>query len=341
MRLKSEANLETEGRPVLTLNNLRTYLYTSKGVVRAVDGVSFEIPAGEILGLVGESGSGKTMTGLSIMRLLPSPPARIADGNILFEGKDLAQIPEAEMRKLRGRRVSMVFQDPLTALNPLMRVGEQVAEVIRTHSTQTKEQAADNAVEILKMVGIPEPATLYMQYPFELSGGMRQRVVIAMAIAVRPRLLIADEPTTNLDATIQAQVLSLLRKIREEQGTSIMLITHNLGIVAWVCDRVAVIYAGKIVELGSTYNVLKNPAHPYTQALLRAVPRLDSERGELESIPGEVPAQPLPVSDECRFNTRCPFAKSICKDQEPPMIQIGENHWASCFIYSKDWEKLA
>src|SRR5437870_5747019 len=338
--LKEVADHDRASGSLLSIERLRTHLFTSKGVVKAVDGVSFDIKPHEIMGLVRESGSGKTMTGLSIMQLLPSPPAKIVDGRIMFNGEDLTKIPDDEIRKIRGSKISMVFQDPLTSLNPLIRVGKQVSEVIQIHSSLPKEPALSKAIEILEQVGIPEARTVASQYPFELSGGMRQRVMIAAAVASRPELLIADEPTTNLDTTIQAQVLSLLRQIRDTQGTSILLITHNLGIVAWICDRVAVLYAGRLVEIGPTNAVLRNPSHPYTQALLRSVPRIDSERGKLETIAGEVPRLTRLPINECHFHPRCPYAKSVCKSEEPDLIQIGKDHFASCFIYSKDWEQI-
>jgi len=321
---------------LLEVSNLKTYLYTSSGVIRAVDDVSFHIQRREIFGIVGESGSGKTMTALSIMRLLPSPPAKIVSGNVRLDGADLVTLTEDKMREIRGNKVSMIFQDPLTSLNPLMKVGTQIAEVSRVHGKATKGEAERHAVELLEMVGIPEAKTRASSYPFELSGGMRQRVMIAIALAANPELIIADEPTTNLDATIQAQILSLLKDIRATQGASVLVITHNLGIVAWICDRVAVMYAGKIVELGPTRLVLRNPLHPYTKALLKSVPRVDTERGKLETIPGEVPKL-IYSNPSCGFSPRCEYAKSICKSKDPYMIEAEPRHWVSCFIYSEEW----
>ena len=329
----------TEEEPLVAVRNLKTYLNTSKGVVKAVDDVSFDIQKGEILGIVGESGSGKTMTALSIMRLLPSPPAEIVSGSINLDGEDLVGLPDDRMREIRGSKISMIFQDPLTSLNPLMKVGTQIAEVSQIHNKASKEESERRAIELLKLVGIPEAETRASEYPFELSGGMRQRVMIAIALAANPELIIADEPTTNLDATIQAQILSLLKKIRDKQNTSVLMITHNLGIVAWICDRVAVMYAGKIVEFGPTKLVLQNPFHPYTKALLNSVPRMDTEKGKLETIPGEVPVM-VGMPANCHFNPRCTYAKSICRTTEPYMIEVEPNHWASCFVYSEGWDKL-
>ena len=323
----------------MSARNLKTYLNTSKGVVKAVDDVSFDIQKGEILGIVGESGSGKTMAALSIMRLLPTPPAEIVSGKIDLDGEDLVSLPEDRMRDIRGSKISMIFQDPLTSLNPLMRVGTQIAEVSRIHNKATKEESEERAIELLKLVGIPEAETRASEYPFELSGGMRQRVMIAIALAANPELIIADEPTTNLDATIQAQILSLLKKIRDKQNTSVLMITHNLGIVAWICDRVAVMYAGKIVEFGPTRLVLQNPLHPYTKALLKSVPRMDTEKGKLETIRGEVPVM-VGMPSDCHFNPRCPYAKSICRTSDPYMIEVEPKHLVSCFVYSEGWEKI-
>jgi peptide/nickel transport system ATP-binding protein len=329
---------QQQGAPLMRVENLKTYLYTSKGVVKAVDDVSFDIMKGEILGIVGESGSGKTMTALSLMRLIPTPPAKIVSGKIELDGEDLVSLPENKMREIRGSKISMVFQDPLTSLNPLMKVGSQIGEVLRVHNKQTtKDEANQRAVELLKMVEIPEAETRASQYPFELSGGMRQRVMIAIALAANPELIIADEPTTNLDATIQAQVLSLLKSAREKQGTSILVITHNLGIIAWICDRVAVMYAGRVVESGPTKLVLENPLHPYTKALLKSVPRIDNERGKLETIPGEVPKL-MRLAPSCHFNPRCPFAMSVCTTTDPMMVQAEPNHWVSCFLFSEGKE---
>jgi oligopeptide/dipeptide ABC transporter ATP-binding protein len=322
----SESN-KTEA--LLSVRGLRTDILTPRGIVRAVDGVSFDIKPGEILGIVGESGSGKTMTALSIARLLPSPPAEVRSGTIVMNGRDLLLLPESEMRRVRGQEISMVFQDPLTSLNPLMKVGDQISETMRVHGSIDKKTAHETALEILRQVGMPEPEARFSEYPFELSGGMRQRVMIAIAIAASPRLIIADEPTTNLDATIQAQILSLLESIRDTKGTSILLITHNLGIVALVCDRVAVMYAGRLVEIGPTPRVLSNPLHPYTKALMNAIPRIDTV-GKLEAIPGA-----------CNFNPRCPFARNICRTKDPPSAEVEEDHAVDCFIYTEGWQEAS
>jgi oligopeptide/dipeptide ABC transporter ATP-binding protein len=321
---------------LLRVKDLRTHILTPRGVVKAVDGVSFDIKPGEILGIVGESGSGKTMTALSIAGLLPSPPAEIKSGQVEMNGRDLLRLTESEMREVRGQEISMVFQDPLTSLNPLMKVGDQISETIRVHRKTDRTAARGTALEILRQVGMPEPEARSSEYPFELSGGMRQRVMIAIAIAASPRLIIADEPTTNLDATIQAQILSLLKSIRDTKGTSILLITHNLGIVAWVCDRVAVMYAGRVVEMGPTRKVLGNPLHPYTKALISAIPRIDTH-GKLEAIPGDIPSL-IDLPEACNFNPRCPLARDVCRRKDPPSVEVEEDHAADCFVYTEDWQ---
>jgi oligopeptide/dipeptide ABC transporter ATP-binding protein len=324
---------------LLSVRDLRTQIHTPRGVVSAVDGVSFDIMPGEILGIVGESGSGKTMTALSIAGLLPSPPAEIKSGSIEMNGRDLLLLPESEMREVRGQEISMVFQDPLTSLNPLMKVGDQISETIWVHRRTDRKSARETALEILRQVGMPEPEARASEYPFELSGGMRQRVMIAIAIAASPKLIIADEPTTNLDATIQAQILSLLKSIRDTKGTSILLITHNLGIVAWVCDRVAVMYAGRLVEIGPTQQVLANPLHPYTKALISAIPRIDTA-GRLEAIPGDIPSL-INMPEACNFNPRCPLARDVCRKKDPPTVEVEKSHSADCFVYTEDWQEAS
>ena len=323
----------------LEVSNLKTYFYTRKGVVKAVDGVSFEIRRGEIFGLVGESGCGKSVTALSIIKLIPKPPGEIVGGNIVFDGETISDKNEAEMTKVRGRKISMIFQDPLTSLDPIMKIGTQIEETIKLHSAINKEKAKQRVLQVLKDVGIPDPALRVEQFPFQLSGGMRQRVMIAIALAANPELLLADEPTTNLDVTIQAQILELLRNIRNNKGVSILLITHNLGIVAWMCNRVAVMYAGKIVEYGKTKEVFKNPMHPYTTLLLKSIPRLDHGRSRLDSIEGDVPDL-LNVPIGCRFHTRCPNAKQICINNEPALTELESEHHVSCLMYNKEiWDK--
>jgi peptide/nickel transport system ATP-binding protein len=332
---QGKLKMQTATQPILQVQDLQTYLYTERGVVKAVDGVSIHVNKGEIFGLVGESGSGKTMTALSIMRLVPSPPGRIVSGQIILDGADIISLREKEMLAIRGKKVSMVFQDPLVSLNPIMRVGDQISETVKFQMHLDKSQAQTRTIELLQSVGIPEAQVRARQYPFEMSGGMRQRIMIALALSCSPTLLIADEPTTNLDVTIQAQILELLRKITREFNTSIMLITHSMGIVAWLCDRVGVMYAGKIVEQGKTKDVFRNPMHPYTQALLKAIPKTADSSESLYSIQGDVPNM-ITVPSGCRFNPRCEFAKEICRSREPQLVEIERDHFVRCLMYETD-----
>jgi len=326
---------EMQHNHLLEVVGLKTYFFTRRGLVRAVDDVSFKIDKGDVFGLVGESGCGKSVTALSILKLVPDPPGKIVSGRVLFEGENLLLKSEKEMEDIRGHKISMVFQDPLTSLDPIVRVGDQIVEAIRAHTDMNPKKAWEKAVKILSEVGIPDAEIRARQYPFQLSGGMKQRVMIAIALVTEPHLLIADEPTTNLDVTIQAQILALLRDIQSRTGRSILFITHNLGIVAWLCNKLAVMYAGRIVEYGSTRSIFYNPLHPYTKLLLKAVPRIDASRSVLESIEGDVPDLMNPPSG-CRFHPRCPFAKSICSTIEPPMIEAEKEHFAACLIYDKE-----
>ena len=316
------ANCEGEDSPlvsgsVLSVRNLQTHFFTRRGVARAVDGVSLTLHPGETLGIVGESGSGKTVTSLSVLRLVP-PPGRIVGGEILFEGRDLAALPETELRKIRGRRISMVFQDPMSSLNPFLTVGDQVAETLRIHESLPRRAALRRAAEVLDKVGIPKPESCLPDFPHRFSGGMRQRVMIAMALVSNPKVLIADEPTTALDVTIQAQVLDLFERIKSEFQTSILLITHNLGIVAGIADRVSVMYAGKVVESAPTEELFRNPRHPYTLALLRAVPRPGDPNQTVAPIPGSPPdLTRLPPG--CSFHDRCPLREDRCREEVPPL----------------------
>jgi peptide/nickel transport system ATP-binding protein len=308
---------------VLEIRDLVTEFRTDAGTVRAVDGVSFEIPARSTLGVVGESGSGKSVTALSVMRLIAAP-GRIASGSIRYASKDLMALPAAEMRKIRGNRIAMIFQEPMTSLNPVFTAGEQVAEAVRLHQGKSKSEARKAAIEMFKLVGIPSPEERVDAYPHQLSGGMRQRVMIAMALACKPDLLIADEPTTALDVTIQAQILDLLRSLQKELGMSILLITHDLGVVAETCDEVVVMYAGRIVERAKTDVLFAAPRHHYTAGLLRSVPSYDdgAERSRLVEIKGMVPSlAELPVG--CKFVDRCPAAQELCRTDEPQLIQLG------------------
>ncbi len=321
--------------PLLEVRNLKTYFYTEDGVVKAVDGVDFYVRPGEVLGLVGESGCGKSVTSLSIMRLI-SRPGKIVEGEILFEGKDLVQAREEEMVQMRGNRLSMIFQQPQTALNPVFKVGDQIAEVLHIHQGMGREAGLARAIELLQMVGIPEPARRAEAYPHELSGGMAQRVMIAMGLACVPKLLIADEPTTALDVTIQAQILDLMRNLRENIGTAIILITHDLGVVAEMCERVAVMYAGQIVEQADVETIFARPLHPYTQGLIGSIPILGKLKDRLEVIPGSVPNL-VNLPPGCRFAPRCLAREKhnlqICADQSPELLEVEHAHLARCWLY--------
>ena len=319
--------------PILQIRDLRTYFHIKEGVVRAVDGVSYCLNPGEILGLVGESGCGKSVSALSILQLVDRPPAEIHSGEILFEGKNLLDLTEKEMRKVRGRSISMIFQEPMTSLNPVLSIGHQISEVLTFHQGLSPKEARERAVDLLKLVGIPSPKRRIEEYPHLLSGGMRQRVMIAMAIACDPKVLIADEPTTALDVTIQAQILDLMMNLQKELGTAILLITHDLGIIAETAKRVTVMYAGRIVEEADVITLFKDPLHPYTQGLLRSIPRIDTagERRRLEEIPGTVPdLYHLPKG--CAFFERCPVGQERCQHEEPELQQVGDGHQVRCWI---------
>jgi peptide/nickel transport system ATP-binding protein len=323
-----------EGPPLLRIRGLRTYFYTESGVAKAVDGVDLDIAEGEVLGLVGESGSGKSVTALSILRLIPDPPGRIADGEVLFKGRDLLKLSWDEIRDIRGNDISMVFQEPMTSLNPVFTIGMQVMEVILAHEDVSKEEAHRRSVEILTEVGIPDAEERMKQYPHHFSGGQRQRVMIAMALVLNPALLIADEPTTALDVTIQAQILDLMLEMKERRkGASILLITHNLAVVAETCDRVAVMYGGKIQEIAGIDALFNTPFHPYTYGLLGSIPSVDGAKAQrLTVIPGSVPdIHHLPVG--CKFVTRCPYAFEPCPEIEPPLIEDAPGHWVRCHLY--------
>ncbi|EHL99612.1 dipeptide ABC transporter, ATP-binding protein DppD [Acetobacteraceae bacterium AT-5844] len=314
---------------LLRVEGLRTVFKTSSGLVRAVDGVDLSVARGRTLGIVGESGCGKSMLSLSIMRLVP-PPGRTVDGKVLLDGKDILELSATEMRQVRGGQIAMIFQEPMTSLNPVHTVGWQLVEAMRVHSP--KESAAslkEQAIAALKRVRIPSPERRFDEYPHQLSGGMRQRVMIAMALACRPRLLIADEPTTALDVTVQAQILDLLRELQAETGMSIILITHDLGVVAEMADDVAVMYAGKVVERTSARALFEDPQHPYTLGLLGSVPRLDEDRDRLLAIDGAVPP-PFAFPEGCRFNPRCPFAIAPCRTELPPLREVAPGHEVAC-----------
>ncbi|MBA3671712.1 MAG: ABC transporter ATP-binding protein [Gemmatimonadaceae bacterium] len=317
--------------PLLALENLRTYFYTDTGVARSVDGVSFHVNAGETLGVVGESGCGKSVTALSILRLV-RPPGRIENGSaIRFEGKDLLALNEGDMQRVRGNRIAMVFQEPMTALNPVFTVGNQIGEVARIHAGMSKKDAHAKAIEMLELVGIPAPEQRADEYPHQLSGGMRQRVVIAMALVMNPALIIADEPTTALDVTIQAQILELLADLSKRLGTSVLLITHDLGVVAENCARVIVMYAGEVVEEATTADLFARAHHPYTEGLLGAMPRVGGTAERLATIPGTVPP-PTAWPEGCRFRERCPYSWERCEREHPPLYQIGDGHVSRCHL---------
>ena len=320
---------------LLEVKDLRTEFFSSKkSSVTAVADVSFDINKGEILGLVGESGCGKSVTSLSIMQLLKDTPGKITNGQIILDGVDLVKAPAEEIRKIRGGKMSMIFQEPMSALNPSMRIDKQMIETIRLHSNKTKEEALAHAAEMLKKVGIPDPPRVLKNYPHQLSGGMSQRVMIAMAMSNDPKLLIADEPTTALDVTIQAQILDLMKKIQKEEDSSILLITHDLGVVAEMCSRVIVMYAGKIVEEAPVEILFGNPSHPYTQGLIASVPKLGSGVKVLPSIPGSVPDL-ASMPEGCRFAPRCKYATDKCRKLNPELFQIGENHRCRCWLMDK------
>ena len=315
-------------QPLLELDGLRTYFFTDIGTARSVDGVSYQINPGETLGVVGESGCGKSVTALSIMGLIPQPPGRIVEGAIRFRGRDLTKLSDKELREIRGNEIAMIFQEPMTSLNPVYTVGDQIMEAILIHEQVPRAEARARAIDMLGKVGIPSPEKRVDEYPHQMSGGMRQRVMIAMALACGPELLIADEPTTALDVTIQAQILDLMNQLQEETGTAILLITHDLGVVAETCDRVVVMYAGKVAEYTDVYRLFERPAHPYTDALFRSLPDLDGERGELPTIPGMVPSA-VAFPEGCRFRDRCRFADALCTE-EPPLIEIDHGHHVAC-----------
>ena len=316
---------------LLTVRDLKTYFHTDAGVARAVDGVSFEVMPRETIGIVGESGCGKSVTSLSIMRLI-RPPGRIEAGSrVELEGRNVLELPEPEMRKIRGNRIAMIFQEPMTSLNPVFTIGEQIAEVARVHASATRREAWDRAVEMLQLTGIPAPAQRAKEYPHQLSGGMRQRVMIGMALMMNPALLIADEPTTALDVTIQAQILELLQQLQERFGMSIILITHDLGVIAEMAQRVLVMYAGEIVEQASVAELFAHPHHPYTEGLLAAMPTLGAARDRLAVIPGTVPP-PTRWPAGCRFHERCPYAWDRPEREHPPLFEVGASHWSRCFL---------
>ena len=326
--------MENTNNNILEIKNLHTYFYTDSGVIKSVDGVDIELREGTTLGIVGESGSGKSVTALSVIGLLMGTTGKVAEGEILFEGRDLTKLDDEERRKMRGEKISMIFQEPMTSLNPVMKIGDQITECILMHNNISKQEAWDKAVEMLKLTGVPRVERMMKEYPFQLSGGQRQRVMIAMALVCKPKILIADEPTTALDVTIQAQILDLMENLKQKTGTSILFITHDLGVVAEVCDDVVVMYSGRVVEKGDVRSIFASPSHPYTKGLLASIPKLGECAEELESIPGNVP-NPKYMPQGCKFAPRCSCAFDKCREEEPGFYDVGEGHMSRCWLCEK------
>ena len=326
--------MNTSNGNLLEVRNLRTYFELEEGTVRAVDGITFNLQRGETLGIVGESGSGKSVTNLSIIRLIPSPPGKIVSGEIIFDGQDILLLSESEIRKIRGRRIAMIFQDPMTSLNPFMKISRQLMEMTQLHLGYDTSRAYEHAIKMLETVGIPDARSRVDNYPHEFSGGMRQRVMIAMALSCEPELLIADEPTTALDVTIQAQILELIREIKQQTGTSVILITHDLGVVAGMTDHLIVMYAGKVFEQARTEELFALPGNPYTKGLLRSVPDPLSVQGELYQIPG-LPPDVAHLPPGCPFAPRCERVEQICREEFPPFVEIAADHHSLCHFASE------
>ena len=320
---------------LLEVKNLKTYFYTDDGVVKSVDDVSFSVEKGKTLGIVGESGCGKSITSLSIMQLVETPPGKIVGGEILYQGENLLEKNKDQMRKIRGGEIAMIFQEPMTSLNPVFTVGKQIMEALMLHTDLDKAQAKERAIEMLKLVKIPLPEKRFNEYPHQLSGGMRQRVMIAMALSCNPKLLICDEPTTALDVTIQAQVLEMMKGLRDKYNTSMLMITHDLGIVAEICDEVSVVYAGRVIEHGTLEDIFKNTRHPYTEGLFNSLPNLENRQAELKPIKGLMP-DPSNLPKGCAFCPRCEYATEICKTQKPPRTYRNDTHYVECHLYNKD-----
>ena len=333
---KSVKPVFSRGKAVLKVNNLKTFFWTDEGLVKAVNGLSYQVNEGESVGLVGESACGKSVSALSIMRLIPYPPGRIVDGEIIFEGRDLLKISEQEMREVRGNKIAMIFQEPSTSLNPVLTVSRQLTESLELHHGWSREGAREEAIKLLELVGMPDPAVRVGYYPHQFSGGMQQRIMIAMALSCNPKVLIADEPTTAVDVTVQAQLLEILDDLRRRFGTAVIIITHNLGVVARYVDRVIVMYAGRLVEKASTVDLFTHPQHPYTKGLLKSVPRLDlpkaSELGAIDGLPPNLARLPI----GCAFQPRCQWAFDRCQLETPDLEEVGRNHWSACFR----WQEL-
>lgn len=330
--INEELEKKRKSKDLVEFKNLKTHFFTEDGIVKAVNDVSFKIKEGETVGVVGESGCGKSVTAMSLMRLIPNPPGRIVAGEILFEGRNVLNLSDSEMREIRGNEISVIFQEPMTSLNPVFTIGEQIEEVIILHQNLSKVEARKKAIEMLKLVGIPRAEEVVDSYPHELSGGMRQRAMIAMAVSCNPKLLIADEPTTALDVTIQAQILDIMKNLKDKLNTSIMLITHDLGVIAEMADYVIVMYAGKVVEEAPVIELFKNPMHPYTVGLLNSKPILNKDRERLYSIPGQVP-NPIGMPENCYFSERCEKCLKLCKEKQPRLKQVSESHKVACWLY--------
>ena len=319
-----------ENNNILEVKNMHTYFFTDNGTIKSVDGVDMELKKGSTLGIVGESGSGKSVTALSVMGLLMGTTGKVVEGEILLEGKDLLKCSDEERREMRGRDISMIFQEPMTSLNPVMKIGDQIMENILLHQKVSKDEARKMTIGIMKKTGLPRVEKMVDEYPFQLSGGQRQRVMIAMALVCNPKILIADEPTTALDVTIQAQILDLMNRLKDEIGTSILFITHDLGVVAEVCDDVVVMYCGRVVEKANVYDLFANPSHPYTEGLLASIPKMGVEVDELDSIPGNVP-NPKYMPKGCKFAPRCKYATDRCREEEPGFFDLGNGHQSKCW----------
>ncbi len=328
---------ENDNPPLLEIRDLETWFYTEDGVVRGCDKVSYSVHKGETLAVVGESGSGKSVTAMSVLNLIPDPPGKIRGGQILFKGEDLLELKESEIQKIRGNRIAMIFQEPMTSLNPVMTVGSQISESLILHQGCSKQEAMEKAVEMLDLVGISDPEARAKEYPYQLSGGMRQRVMIAIALACRPEVLIADEPTSALDVTIQAQILGLMKKLQQEMGMAIILITHDMGVVAETADKVAVMYCGKIVEFGTAKDIFFDPRHPYLEGLKQSVLDIDQDVEDLYVIQGSVP-DPLDLPVGCSFAPRCSRAMDICHEEIPNIVHFNDTHYACCWLYRSSHE---
>ena len=323
---------------ILDVKDLSMSFFTDQGELPAVNHVSFQVEKGKTLGIVGESGCGKSMTSLCVMRLFPSPPGRIVGGSILFDGKDLTKLSKKEMRSVRGKGIAMIFQEPMTSLNPVLTIGKQLTEAILAHESVSKEEAKERALRMISLVGIPMPEKIYASCPHQLSGGMRQRIMIAMALSCKPALLICDEPTTALDVTVQAQILELINRLKNETGTSVMMITHDMGVINEMSDTVLVMYAGQVVEYAGTDELFSNPSHPYTSGLIASIPSLDREEEELHVIPGSVPML-YELPEGCLFSPRCPYATDLCRQKRPGLTECAPRHQVRCFRFTEEWKE--